>query len=222
MKKKNIVIIIVCSFFSLIALVVAIPFGILSIRTANLRNDYSYLKSDPEYSTKVEITGVDLVTQHVSCGYATIQMLSTYYGAPVTEDELDARNRSISTSSTSGFLKEVNRSIPTKTFVKHDYLKYDQTLKEIHYSIKNNNPVAIEWAAKDTSGVWTLHFSIVTSLDLANDLVRVYNPYGYIENITTSEFLNRTSFEAYKSMPVFLGFGFAFGAFHKNTIFFAL
>ena len=222
MKKKNIVIIIICSFFSLVALVVAIPFGILSIRTANLRNEYSYLTEDPNYSLKAEVNGVDLVTQHVSCGYATIQMLSTYYGAPVTEDELDARNRSVSTASSSGFLKEVNRSIPSKSFVMHDYLKYDQMLKEIHSSLKNGNPVAIEWAAKDTSNVWTLHFSVVTAIDLTNNLVRVNNPYGYIENITVSDFLNRTSFEAYKSMPVFLGFGFAFGAFHKNTIFFAI
>ena len=221
MKKKNIVIIIICSFFSLLSLVVAIPFGILSVRTANLRNDYSYLKEDPEYSLKVEVAGVDLVTQHVSCGYATIQMLSTYYGAPVTEDELDARNRSVSTASSNGFLKEVNRSIPSKSFVMHKYLKYDQTIKEIHYSLKNNNPVAIEWAAKDTSNIWTLHFSLVTGLDLTNDSIKVYNPYGYIENISISDFLNRTSFEAYKSMPVFLGFGFAFGAFHKNTLFYS-
>ena len=218
--KKKVIIIIVSSVVGAIALGVAIPFTILGIRTASLKADYSYLKEDPSYSNKVEITGLELVKQHVSCGYATIEMISSYYGNPVTEDELDARNGAISTASTGGFLDEINKSIPSKSFVKHTYLKNDQLLKEIYDSLKNNNPVAIEWAAKDNNE-WTLHFSVVSGLDLSNDNVTVYNPYGYIENVTTKEFIDRTSFNAYKNMPLFLNFGFAFGAFHKNTVFYA-
>ena len=218
--KKKVIIIIVSSVVGAIALGVAIPFTILGIRTASLKADYSYLKDDATYSNKVEITGIDLVKQHVSCGYATIEMISSYYSNPVTEDELDARNGAISTASTNGFLDEINKSIPSKSFVKHTYLKNDQLLKEIYDSLKNNNPVAIEWAAKDNDE-WTLHFSVVSGLDLSNDNVTVYNPYGYIENVTTKEFISRTTFNAYKNMPLFLNFGFAFGAFHKNTIFYA-
>ena len=219
MKKKTIIII-VSSLVGAIALSVVIPFTVLGIRTINLKADYSYLKEDANYQDKVEVVGLNLVSQHVSCGYATIEMISSYYGNPVTEDELDARNGAISTSSTAGFLKEINKSIPNKSFVKHTYLKNDQLLKEIHDSLKNNNPVAIEWAAKDHDE-WTLHFSVVSGLDLTNDNVVVYNPYGYIENVTTKEFIDRTTFNAYKNMPLFLNFGFAFGAFHKNTVFYA-
>lgn len=61
----------------------------------------------------------------------------------------------------------------------------------------------------------------VAGLDLAGDDVTVYNPYGYVENITVGEFLDRTSFNAYENMPLFLSFGFAFGAFDKNTVFYA-
>ena len=93
-------------------------------------------------------------------------------------------------------------------------------LKEIHDSLKSNNPVAIEWAAK-YEDEWTLHFSVVSGLDLVNDNVTIYNPYGYIENINVDEFISRTSFKAYKNIPLFLNFGFAFGAFGKNTIFYS-
>ena len=79
--------------------------------------------------------------------------------------------------------------------------------------------MAVEWAALYEEE-WTLHFSVVTGLDIANDNVTVNNPYGYIENITVDEFINRTTFEAYKSIPLFLNVGFAFGAFDKNTIFY--
>ena len=219
-KKTKIILISISSAIIALGLVVAIPFTILGVRTANLKSDYSYLKEDFTYKEKVEIEDLELVKQHVSCGYASIEMISTFYGNPVTEDELDARNGAISTASTDGFLKEINKSIASKKFVKRAYLKHDVLLKEIHDSLKKNNPVAIEWAAK-YENEWTLHFSVVSGLDLQNDNVTVYNPYGYIENVTTEEFINRTTFTAYKNMPLFLNFGFAFGAFDKNTIFYA-
>ena len=220
-NKKKIIIIVISSIVAALVLAVAIPFTIFGIRSLDIKNDYSYLKSNPTYSSKVEVTGVDLVTQHVSCGYATIEMMSTYYGNKVTEDELDARNRTVSTSTSNGFLKEINNSIPSKSFVKHTYLKNDVLLKEVAISLKNNNPVAVEWAAQ-YKGEWTLHFSVITGIDIANNNVTVYNPYGYIENITVDSFISRTTFEAYSNLPIFLAFGFAFGAFHKNAIFFAV
>ena len=218
MKKKIILIIVGSIIFSL-SLAVAIPFIVLGIRTANLKADYNYLKEDINYQEKVEINDLDLVTQKVSCGYATIEMMSSYYGNKVSEDELDARNKSVSTSSSKGFLKEINKSIPSKYFVMESYLKNDVLIKSIYNSLKDNNPVALEWAAK-YEGSWTLHFSIVSGLDIQNDNVTVYNPYGYIENIKIDEFIKRASFDAYKNIPLFLNFGFAFGTFDKNTIFY--
>ena len=220
MKKKKLLIIIPSIVVAALALAVAIPFSILGIRTSTLKAKYDYLKADSSYSQKVEIEDIELVTQHVSCGYATIEMLSSYYGNKVSEDDLDAKNKGgISTASSQGFLKEIKRSIPEKSFEMHAYLKEDTLLKEIHISLMNNNPVAIEWAAK-YENEWTLHFSVVSGLDLKNDNVKILNPYGYIENITIDEFLSRTSFKAYKNIPLFLNFGFAYGAFDKNVIFF--
>ena len=219
-KKSKIIIIVSLSAVVALGLALAIPFSILGIRTASLNADYSYLKENTIYREEVEVKTIPLVEQHVSCGYATIEMLSTHYGNTATEDDLDARNGAISTSSTDGFLKEINKSIPTKTFVKRTYLKHDKLLKEIHDSLRKDNPVAIEWAAK-FENEWTLHFSVVTGLDIARDYVTINNPYGYVEKVSVKEFIDRTTFNAYKNMPLFLNFGFAFGAFHKNTIFYA-
>jgi len=219
-KTKTIIIVSVSAFVAALALAVAIPFTILGVKTSGLKTDYEYLKDDEDYCARVEAGALELVTQHVSCGYASIEMISSYYGKRVTEDELDARNGAVSTSSTGGFLEEINKCIPSKTFEEHTYLKNDELLKNIHDSLENNNPVAIEWAAKYESE-WTLHFSVVSGLDLSQDKVTIYNPYGYIENIGTEEFLSRTTFDAYENLPLFLNFGFAYGAFHKNAIFYA-
>ena len=219
-KKAKIIIGISCGIVGALVLAVVIPFTILGVKTANLEKDYSYLKTDANYANKVEVEGLELVTQHVSCGYASIEMISSYYGKKVTEDELDARNGAVSTASSSGFKNEISKCIPNKEFKMSSYLKHDALLKEIHNSLKAGNPVALEWAAK-YENEWTLHFSVIQGLDLGNDNITVYNPYGYIENIHVDEFINRASFKAYDNIPLFLNFGFAFGAFDKNTIFYA-
>ena len=219
-KKPKLIVIIISSVVFALLLVIVIPFSILGIKTSRINNKWDYLKEEATYASKVEVNNLNLVKQEVSCGYATIEMLSEYYGNKVTEKDLDTKNKGgVSTSSTDGFLKEINDSIPNKTFIKKTYLNNDAYLKEIHQSLKENNPVAIEWAALYEEKEWTLHFSIVTALDIAGDNVTIYNPYGYVENIKVDEFLNRTTFKAYKNLPLFLNFGFAFGAFHKNTLF---
>ena len=220
-KKKKIVVITCASVGVALTLAIAVPFINFAGKSNAIKKDYSYLKTSI-YNSKVEVSGIDLVEQHISCGYATIEMMSSYYGTKITEDELSTKNKGrITTSSSNGFLKELKKSLPEKEFVKHSYLDNDVFLKEIHISLASGNPVAIEWAAKYEDN-WTLHYSLVSGLDIANNNVTILNPYGYIENITVDEFISRTSFEAYKPLPFFLSFGFAYGAFEKNTIFFAL
>ena len=219
-KKKKIILISVCSFVGALVLALAIPFTILGVKTAGIKNEWEYMKDNATYSQKVEVEGINLVKQHISCGYATIEMMSEFYGEKITEDDLDKKNNGgVSTSSTKGFYNEINDSIKNKEFVSRTYLDNDVLLKEIHGSLEKNNPVAIEWAAKYEEE-WTLHFSVVTGLDICSNQVTVYNPYGYIENLSVSDFLERTTFEAFESIPLFLNFGFAYGAFHKNAIFY--
>lgn len=220
-KKSKIILFSILGLVAAISLAVAVPFVVMGIKTNKLNKDYTYLKEDASYSKKIEVEGLELVNQHISCGYATIEMLSSFYGNRVSEDELSSKNGgSISTSTTNGFYDELKNSISNKEIVKETYLQNDIFLKNIHDSLSKNNPVAIIWAAQYEKE-WTLHFSIVSGLDIYSDQVTVYNPYGYMENIGVSEFLNRTTFKAYSNMPIFLNFGFAFGAFHKNTIFYA-
>ena len=221
MKKKKLILIISASLVAILTLGVALPFAILGFRTASMNNDYAYLLEDSNYQEKVSVSGFSIKKQDVSCGYATIEMMSEFYGDKVDEIELAKRNDgAITTQSSNGFLKEINKTIATKTFIKKSYLKNDELIKEVYASIKNDNPVAIEWAAK-LEEEWTLHFSVVTAVDLACDDITIYNPYGYTEDITAKEFIDRMSFKAYENLPFFLAFGFAYGAFEKNTIFFA-
>ena len=64
-----------------------------------------------------------------------------------------------------------------------------------------------------------LHYSLLIGMDIPNDRITVANPYGYEEEITVDEFLQRTSFETYEDMPLYFKLAFAIGIFEKNTIF---
>lgn len=213
-KKKKIALIISLSFVGSLALAVAIPFSIYGIRSAVIDNSYSYLLKEHKLTDKK--IDVPLVKQDISCGYAIIEMLSTYYGNTVTEEELsDKNNGGISTATTGGFVKEINRTIEIVNYSSKEYLKNDALLLTINKSLLSDKPVAVEWAAR-LDNEWTLHWSIVTGMD--QEHVYINNPYGYKEEITYDEFISRTTFKAFKNMHLGYQFGFAFGLFSKNTI----
>ena len=92
----------------------------------------------------------------------------------------------------------------------------------MYESLADGMPVNIEFAAlRNVNGVevWTLHFAVVTGLDLQNDIVIVQNPYGYEESYTVDKFLRATRYDSYENMELPFSFGFAFGLFNKNTIY---
>lgn len=212
MKKKALIII--SSILLTLLLVIIIPFIILGIKTNKINNDYKYLINENKL-TEAIIEDVPLVKQEISCGYAIIDMLSAYYGKHISEEDLyEANNKKITTSSTKGFVKEISK-ILNKSCNASTYLKNDELLISINNSLKNGNPVAIEWAAKYEE-VWTLHWSIVTGMD--NNHIYINNPYGYKETLSYEEFIARISFSAYDNMSIWFKFGFAFGLFSKNAI----
>ena len=214
-KKRKLTIIITSAVVGSLMLAIAIPFTIFGIKSARIDNDYSYLLEENKITTK-KIEGVPLVKQDISCGYAIIEMLSDYYGNKVTEEELYERNGgNVSTSTTNGFVKEINKTIPNKDYVAKEYLKNDELLLTINESLLEDKPVAVEWAAK-LDNEWTLHWSIVTGMD--QEKIYINNPYGYKEEISYQEFVSRTTFKAFENMHLGYQFGFAFGLFSKNTI----
>ena len=200
-------------------IVVLVAFGILKIRTICISTDFSSVYENDKYRSPVSISGIGLVKQEISCGYAVIEMFAKWNGnTDITEKSLFDEYGTIVTSTGKAFDKEMNRQFPEYTTTIQKYLKNEELIDLVYESLASGFPVPFEWAAL-FGDEWTLHYSLITALDVPNDLVTIMNPYGYVEEISLQEFLNRTSFEAYKKMPLFLELGFAFGIFEKNTVF---
>lgn len=190
----------------------------LNIKTSKLNDDYSYIYDDPKYLTPVSVDGVEVITQDVSCGYAVIEMFSAWNGERITEADLYDEYGRVVTSTGSAFCDEMNKRFPEYTTSMYSYQTNSELIDLIYDSLASGMPVPFEWAAL-YEDEWTLHYSLITGLDVPSDTITIANPYGYTEQISLEEFFSRTSFEAYEDMPLFLKLGFAFGMFDKNTVF---
>ena len=197
---------------ALIALLVS------GIRTKLIQNDYSSVYTNPKYQNPVKIENIDVITQHVSCGYAVIEMFSTWDGKNITEDSLYDEYGTIVTSTGNKFCQEMNKQFPEYDTEIHKYLKNTEFIDIMYDTLSSGKPVPFEWAAL-YGDEWTLHYSLIIGADIPNDKITVANPYGYYEELTLEELLDRTSFKAYENMPLFMKMGFAIGLFEKNTLF---
>ena len=219
LKKIGIALI---SLLVLCVMPVLVAFGILKIRTVRISTDFSSVYENEKYRSPVSISGIGLVKQEISCGYAVIEMFAKWNGnTDITEQSLFGEYGTIVTSTGNAFDKEMNRQFPEYTTDIHKYLKNTELIDAVYTNLANGVPVPFEWAAL-YGDEWTLHYSLIVGMDITGDKVTIANPYGYYEEISLSEFLNRTSFEAYENMPWFLKMGFAVGIFEKNTVFTAL
>ena len=220
MKNKIVkrVFIFIAALISLVLIAAVIAFIVLSIRTLAIRDDYSSVFSNDKYSTPVSVDGVEVITQDVSCGYAVLEMFSKWSGHDVTEKSLYEEYGKVVTSTGKAFENEMNKRFPEYKTKMQKYLKNTELIDMVYINLSKGIPIPIEWAAlyKDE---WTLHYSLVTGMDVKNNKVTIANPYGYYEEITIDEFLKRTRFDSFENMPLFLKLGFAFGIFEKNTVF---
>ena len=190
----------------------------LKIKTKAISNDYTGIYQDEKYSTPVFIDGIQVITQDVSCGYAVIEMISTWSGHNITEESLYSEYGKVVTSTGKAFCSEMNNQFPEYKTTMHKYLENTELLDIVYKSLEKGKPVPFEWAAQ-FEDEWTLHYSLITGMDVPANKMYIANPYGYQEAISIEEFLSRTSYESYDPMPLFLKLGFATGIFEKNTVF---
>ena len=216
-RRKKIVSVILFFAASLIVLA-AVALGILQIRTKRMMDDYSSVYENEKYQTPIMIDGVNVIKQDVSCGYAVLEMFSSWSGHSITEKTLYDQYGKVVTSTGNAFCREMNLQFPEYTTTICKYLKNTGLIDAVYENLSDGIPVPFEWAALYGDD-WTLHYSLIIGADIPADKITVANPYGYYEELTVAELLNRTSFEAYEKMPLFLRLGFAFGIFEKNSIF---
>ena len=204
-------------------LVIAAAFCRQAYINSKINDNYATVLSNPIYQAPVSVNDLHFIKQEISCGYAIIEMISNWHGKMVTEQSLfQDNNETISTAMGEGFLKEIKKQFPEWEISRHKNLKNSELLCVTYDALAQGMPVIIEFAALYETGgtkTWTLHFAVVTAMDLRDDIIIVQNPYGYEESYTVDSFLNATRYDSYDNMELPFSFGFAFGLFNKNSIY---
>lgn len=219
MKKLKKIFIAALIIIAILLITILVAFIILRSKTNKISDDYSKVYTNEKYKEAILIDNVNVFGQDVSCGYAIIEMFAKWNdNSDITEQSLYNQYGKVVTSTGNAFEKEMNKQFPEYKTTMYKYLKNTELIDKVYESLSNGIPVPVEWAAK-YKDEWTLHYSLIIGMDIPNDKITIANPYGYIEEISLEDFINRTSFESYENMPIFLKLGFAFGIFEKNTIF---
>ena len=226
MKIFKSAVIFLCAVFSVCFVATAVMIIKQSVLDIAINDNVESLIRNIKYRDSPNITGVPLTQLKITCGYASIEMLAQYFGYnSVTEQSIyDSNGKKISTSTNSGFYKEIKKQLPDFQITQYTNLKNSEMVDKIYNSLANNMPVVVCFAAKnknldETEQKWNLHFSVVTGIDMVDDKVAVNNSYGYTEEYSIEDFLKATRFETYNDMSFYLKLGFAFGLFGKNTIY---
>ena len=216
LKKILTIVLIIVVILTITAL---IALGLSKSKTNNILDDYSSIYSNEKYKEKYLINNIEVFKQDVSCGYAVIEMFAKFNNdSSITEKTLYDKYGKVVTSTGKSFEEEMNKQFPKYKTTMYKYLKSSELIDKVYNSLSKGIPVPFEWAAK-YNNEWTLHYSLIIGIDIPNNKITIANPYGYTEEITIKEFIDRTSFESYENMSLFLKLGFAFNIFEKNTIF---
>ena len=215
--------IILSSIVILIAVIVVVMFIKQVIVDNRINDDISSIYSADKYRISVSVNGIEVIKQNISCGYACLELLARWQDKNITEQSLfDQNNGKITTAMGNGFVNEASKQFPELSFKKHTNLKNTELLDKTYDSLKNGMPVPFEFAAlytEEGKNVWTLHFAIITAMDIQNDSITISNPYGYAETYSLNDFLRATRYESYENMEFYFKLGFAAGLFSKNTIY---
>lgn len=118
-------------FVAAVALVFGIAFSVLAIKTNTLQHDYSFVYRDERYAKEVYIEGIEPITQSISCGYAVIEMFSTWNGGNITEEDLYTEYGKVVTSTGKSFCGEFNKQFPEYEPQMFKYLKNSELIVKV-------------------------------------------------------------------------------------------
>ncbi|MEJ6951562.1 C39 family peptidase [Natronospora cellulosivora (SeqCode)] len=204
----------------LIVSIIGVRYMLISHR---IRNDIVEVYKYEYVLETLIIEGTPTIRQEISCGYASIEWLTSFLGNTVSEEELyQIYEGGIVTSTSRGFEKELSKRLADSYSVRRiSNVPDSEIIREIHNSLNNGLPVPFSFAAIDdwNRPNYTLHFSIVTGLDIENDQVLVSNVYGYEEVYSLNDFLESLKFKNFRNMPFFIRGGIILGIFERNTVY---
>ena len=186
-------------FIALLA-VVSLAFLVIVLRPANVE---IYTNTDEISETVRSLQPRVIELDHISikaepdstsCGITTVAVMSNFFNN--TDYEPSDLMEKYHSKGNTDFLELLQKELPGRTVVFHSNGTDAEMLQDIHASLNNNKPVFILFAAPNpyNEPYYDSHGSVVYGINLDHETVTIANSYGYREEISFVDFLNRMSF----------------------------
>ncbi len=142
-----------------------------------------------------------------SCGITTVTNLSNYVNKTNydVQDLIDKYASSKGSSSDEDMTGWLQGELPGRTISYKTNVTNAEMIRDIHASLKNNNPVVVCFGAPNpyNEPYYDFHASVVYGMNLDVETITIANSYGYSEEISLVEFLNRMSYTETNKYPFF-------------------
>jgi hypothetical protein len=154
----------------------------------------------------VKVENVHQYTQPdaFTCGITTIAITSSFLNnADIPPQSLITKYSLGSGMKTEAFVDLLSKELPGYA-VKYARVANDfELIKDIHTELAAGIPVPVFFGAENPYNKpwYDFHASVVVGLDLQKQQVDIVNAYGYMENITLTDFLDRMAYRNGSKYP---------------------
>lgn len=157
----------------------------------------------------IELSGVDTIQQptKTTCGITAVTIVSNFCNAQSsTVEELISRNNVDPSQGTSTelLIQLLEFELPGRSI---DYFHGEATstlLSRIHTSLDAGNPLVAIMGAPNpyNKPLYDFHTVVIYGIDLERQVLLISNPYGYTEELSFIDFINRMSFSELGKYPI--------------------
>jgi len=172
----------------------------------------------------IELSGISIKTQPnaYTCGITTVTVVSNYFnGTDFEVNDLIKKYDASNGSAVSDMKKWLTGELPENIIVHKANETNEEMIKNIHASLNDNNPVVIFFGSPNPydKPYYDFHGSVVYGIDLDNQTITIANSYGYREETSFVDFLNRMSYTEIDNYPTVQQFQIKRNRQDRNTYF---
>ena len=173
----------------------------------------------------IELDNIKIKAQPYNgvCGITSVTVVSNYFNNTDYEanDLIKKYNVTSGGSSNDDMKKWLQREMPEKIFVHKSNGTNKEMISDIHASLYDNNPIVVSFGAPSpyNEPYYDFHSSVVFGINLDNETIIIANSYGYREEISFVDFLNRMSFAEIDKYPSVQQFSLIRNRMDKNDYF---
>ena len=145
---------------------------------------------------RIELNGISIKEQpdSTTCGITTVTVISNYFNCTAYEvNDLLNKYNSKGTTDTAELL-QLELSEREVNFISN--VTNDKMIRDIHASLNRGNPVVVYFGAPNpyNKPFYDSHASVIYGINLDSKTITIANSYGFSEEISLVDFLNRMSY----------------------------